>query len=543
MLEPEQDFLPKKEAQFAEKLAALDKGLSEDKKQDIKQKSAELERIQEAPDDPEALKAIPHLSRKDISPDPEYIDRKILDASGIPVITHDLFTNGITYADLAFPLDILPPADYPWLNFFSQAVVSVGLPGMDYGEVSSLLARTAGAFYAILETGSRTPGTGRTIPLPSGILDIAGRDWIIYRVKALDEKIGPSLDLALRLIAEADFSDLRRIRDLVLEMKNDMDSNFAPAGHSYAASRSERHFSRSKAVNELWFGISQLEFAHSLAKLDTTEIRDKLIGIRDTLVSRSGMIANLCGSSAALNAALPSLEKRFSRFGAPRPRNPESENRESFLAVSDRSAGAKDISAPGQRAAIFSSASLQVGFAAQTLRSAPYGSYQQAAELALAHQLSTGALWEDIRMKGGAYGAFARPDALEGTFSFSTYRDPNPLRSLDTFNALFRETAKLTPDEDSLVKAIIGVYARETRPRTSADKSITDFLRFLYGIEDIHRSRRLHDLIALQPEDIGKVLENLAAQDGNCFPVILAGKGAAEKTAAHIGAEVIELPV
>jgi Zn-dependent M16 (insulinase) family peptidase len=244
-----------------------------------------------------------------------------------------------------------------------------------------------------------------------------------------------------------------------------------------------------------------------------------------------------------LSAALPSLEKRFSRFGAPRPRNPESENRESFLAVSSRGVGAKDISAQGQRTEVFSSALLQVGFAAQTLTAAPYGSYQQAAELVLAHQLSTGALWEDIRMKGGAYGAIAQPDALEGTFSLSTYRDPTPLRSLDTFNALLKETAKLTPDEDSLVKAIIGVYARETRPRTSADKSIIDFLRFLYGIEDIHRSRRLRNLIALQPEDIGKVIENLAAQDGNRFPVILAGKGAAEKTAAQIGAEVIELPV
>ncbi|MDR1904067.1 MAG: insulinase family protein [Treponema sp.] len=556
MLEPEQDFLSKKEALLAEELAARARGLSEDKKQDIKLKSAELERMQEAPDNPEALKTIPHLSRKDISTDVEYIDRKIFDASGIPVITHELFTNGITYADMAFPVDIIPPADYPWLYFFSRAAVSMGLPGMNYGAVSSLLARTTGGFYALLETGSHAPGTGRTVPLPSGILDIAGRDWIIYRVKALDEKIGPSFDLALRLIAEADFSDLRRIRDLTLEMKNDIDSNFAPMGHLYASIWSERHFSRSKAVGELWSGITQLKFAHQLAVMDAAEIGDKLTGIRDTLVSHAGMIANLCGSAAALAAALPCLEKQFSRFGAPRPRNPDSQNIEPFLAVSGLDPAGSACGADGARKTfdggaasaaagptVFASASLQVGFAAQTLRAAPYGSYQQAAELVLAHQLSTGALWEDIRMKGGAYGAFAQPDALEGTFSFSTYRDPNPLRSLDAFAALFRETAKLTPDEDTLVKAIIGVYARETRPRTSADKSITDFLRFLYGIEDVHRSRRLRDLTALQPDDIGRVLENLAAQEGDRFPVILAGKGAAEKAAARIGAEVKELPV
>ena len=145
------------------------------------------------------MAAIPHLSRQDLSPEIEKTPREFYDASGVPVIAHPLFTNGISYADLVFPVDILEPADYPWLPFFARAVVSMGLPGTDYGEVSSLLARTAGGFHAMLQTGALVPGASAAATLPQGILDIGGRDWIIYRLKALDEKIGPSLDLTLRL--------------------------------------------------------------------------------------------------------------------------------------------------------------------------------------------------------------------------------------------------------------------------------------------------------------------------------------------------------
>ena len=59
-----------------------------------------------------------------------------------------------------------------------------------------------------------------------------------------------------------------------------------------------------------------------------------------------------------------------------------------------------------------------------------------------------GALWENIRMKGGAYGAFATPDSLEGTFSFSTYRDPSPLRSLEAFSSIIKEMAAQTGAEN-----------------------------------------------------------------------------------------------
>jgi len=517
MLEPRKDFLPQQEARLAEELAKTEQGLSDAEKNRITEKSAALEKIQSESDSPEALATIPHLSRGDLSPEPEMIPRSLEDLQGIPALCHDLYTNGITYIDLAFPLDILPPEDYPWLPFFARAAISVGLPGMDYGEVSSLLARTVGGFNAILHTGSAAPIAGE--------FALAGRDWIIYRIKCLDEKTAPALDIVQRLIHEADFSDIRRIRDLVLEMKNDLRSGFAPSGHSYASCRAGRFSSPSARTTEIWNGISQLEFAHRLAELDTAETAAKLQYLREAIAS-GGLIANMSGSAVALKSGGELIAQRFSRIGPPRTA-PE----------------IKAKTVPGTISEVFASPSLQIGFAAMTLRAAPFDTPAQVAETVLAHQLSTGALWEDIRMKGGAYGASAASDSLEHCFSLSTYRDPNPLRSLDSFSAILKTNdTTAQDDDDDLEKMIIGCYSRETRPRSPSEKGITDFLRFISRIENDYRRRRLQRLIAVSANDIRAARQKLASQTA-ASRVIITGIKSAEQAAKTLGTPIQMLPV
>jgi Zn-dependent M16 (insulinase) family peptidase len=174
-------------------------------------------------------------------------------------------------------------------------------------------------------------------------------------------------------------------------------------------------------------------------------------------------------------------------------------------------------------------------------------------------------------MKGGAYGAFAHTDSLEGIFGLSTYRDPNPARSLKSFSSIIKGLAAqgewmAAPesgkepwyrDEDLLEKAVIGSYSREIRPRTSAEKGALDFSRFLYGIEDTVRQRRLEKLVRVSGDEIAAVLNRLASQNaspqggpspggaspGGPSPVIVAGTAVAEKAAKELGVTPKVLPV
>ena len=537
VIEPKEGFLEEQEASLERRLEKTELSMSAEEKEAIEKKNAELEEIQEKEDGAEVLASIPHISRNDLSAEIEIIKRDYADASGAPMLVHPVFTNGISYVDLAFPLDVFSPEDYLWFPFFSRTAVSTGLPGMDYGEVSSLLARAAGGFYGMLHSSSPASDAARAAALPSGILDITGRDWLIFRLKALDEKIVPSLDLASSLISDADFSDQKRIRDLVLEMKNDLSSNLAPSGHLYASGFSGRFFSRSQSVDELWNGLDQLLFAHKLADMDIAEVCAKLRLIQARLTD-AGVLINL--TSGAPAETEKEIGKRFGSFGTPRPRKERSADKENFFALSEFR------HSPRFKGEVFSSPSIQIGFAAMTMKSESYSSPLRGAEAVLSHMLSTGALWEEIRMKGGAYGAFVQPNSLEGRFSFSTYRDPNPLRSLDAFSSMLKENSALRETllrKEAVDTAVIGAYAPEACPRTPAEKGLLDFFRFLTGIEDCHRSRRLKDLVTVSADQIDAVLKRLAGETGPVYPVIIAGKAEAEKAAAQLGAELRTLPV
>jgi Zn-dependent M16 (insulinase) family peptidase len=522
IIEPKKDFLPQQEKQLVKTLADTENNLTESERQNILEKSTMLEKIQNEADSPQALAAIPHLSRNDLSVDNDCIHRRHIDLNGIPALYHDLYTNGITYIDLAFPVDVLSPEDYFLLPFFSRAVVSVGFPGVDYGKVSSLLAATVGGYIALLHSGSAVRGTPQSLQTAPGLFDLSGRDWLIYRLKCLDEKIAPSLELAARLIREADFTDHRRINDLVLEMKNELDSSLAPLGHVYASGRAGSRNSHSKRTEEKWSGLSQIDFVHRLAKLDTAEIAGKLEYLRKKINS-SGFIANITGG--ALDVSCREIAKQFGSFGQPVSRSPDAGGESAPPAVE-----------------VFGSPSLQVAFAALTLNAAVFDTKEQLAEMVLTHQLSTGALWENIRMKGGAYGAFVNSDSVEDCVSFATYRDPNPMRSLDAISAILKDGSYGNCTEDYLVKSIIGCYAKETRPRTGAENGLVDFYRFLYGIEDDYRKRKLQRLVSISTADIADAFASLGSRAAT-GTVIIAGVKTAKEAAKALGTDVHILPV
>jgi len=524
IIEPKNDYLQKQEKKLSNELKNIQKKLSKEEQQQIINKSKELEKIQSEADSPQALAAIPHLSRNDLTANEDIIPRRHEDLRGVPALCHELYTNGITYMELAFPVDILTPEDYLWLPFFSGTVTAIGLPGMDYGEVSSLMARTVGGFAAVLHSGSTAKNTPRQLQTASGIFDLSGRDWIVFRLKCLDEKIAPSLDLVMRIICEADFSDRRRINDLVLEMKNEVYSSLAPMGHIYSSGRASRFNSRSKRVEEKYSGISQIEFVHQLAGYETGEIINKLQYIREKII-KAGLIVNITGS--AINTAGTETAQRFSRFGPPLPRL-------------SAEIGAGTQAAQVQE--VFASKSLQVGFAALALNSAPHDTLESTAEYVLTHQLSTGALWEDIRMKGGAYGASVNSNPLENCVSFATYRDPNPLRSLDVISSIFKDNSYGKCSEDYLVKSIIGCYSKEIHPKTAQEKGLIDFYRFLYGIEESYHKRKLERLISVLTADIEAAFNSLGSRVATP-PVIIAGEKKAEEAAKALGTDVQMLKI
>ena len=110
----------------------------------------------------------------------------------------------------------------------------------------------------------------------------------------LSEKTDKALDMFLSSITGADFSDTKRLSDLLKEYRNDIDSSVIPAGNSYALSRTTCTASRSKAIDEIWNGLSQLYYVHDLCNADITSVRAKLENMKKHMLAGGAVINIIC---------------------------------------------------------------------------------------------------------------------------------------------------------------------------------------------------------------------------------------------------------
>ncbi|HUW41350.1 MAG TPA: insulinase family protein [Rectinemataceae bacterium] len=480
------------ERRRAERDAALEKraaALSEAERSALRDQAGVLAAAQDAKDDEKAIATLPALALRDLPREIERIPRKKARIAGLDASLHPLFTNGIVYLDMAFPLGELPRPLYLWLPFLTRFVAGAGLPGTPYDKIAELLARKAGGFGASLEASTPAPEEARR-----------GREgtraFLVFRLKALAEKFPEALDLALSLIGGADYGDTARVADLYAELRNDVVSAIVPAGHAFAQARAGAYLSDALAAEELWRGPSQLEFLVGLKDSPPELLAASLGSIAARLFRTKGLRLNLGADEERIEGLVHSLERAFSAPGlfheGAGPSLPEPPK----------------LDPPERREAYTLSA--QVGFSAAACAASSLGTAWHAHETVLAHLLTTGALWEEIRVRRGAYGAFCSIDGLERAAGFSSYRDPSPFASFGVFGQALK-TAALGIGEAETEQAIIGAVGRDLRPLLPEEKIVTDFKRELYGITDELRSRKRGELLATRGVDLAAAAERLAA--------------------------------
>jgi hypothetical protein len=139
----------------------------------------------------------------------------------------------------------------------------------------------------------------------------------------------------------------------------------------------------------------------------------------------------------------------------------------------------------------------EVGFATSVLKSPRLGHAAYPAYAALAQVLSAGPLWESIRMRRGAYGAWADADPLEGVFGMASYRDPGPVESWEDFRSALEWAAGPAMDKAEADKGILSTVSADLRPLTPEEKGLVCLRRRLFGVSDELRLQKRQGLLGL----------------------------------------------
>ena len=520
-----------------------------------------LTKFQSEPDDPAALARIPFLDVTEIPRQVETIATEVsrinIDGVEIPSYVHDLYTNGVSYVDAVFSFEGFSTLEELLLPLWTSFVPIAGLPGRSYEEVSRDLALVSGGFAAYPEV---TAGIDHLTEARSLSGDFPKKPvsqgqvfrHVYFRLKALDADLPKALNLAASLVAQADFSDLDHLAEVFYELRNDLRSSIVPGGSSYAALRAELGMHPSVSTEENLRGLTQYLFLEEIADRIQKEKKQKgtktleelamaLDGLRQRLIASSRLILNTTAETKAISGVQDALRAEAARFATEASTSALSATDLPILAeAAAKAAESLTLPEPLTRLELLEYPS-KVAFAAAALPSSVLGTPEQAEEALLAHILRTGPLWEEVRMKGGAYGAHASSDGLAGIFSFASYRDPNTLKTLAVYEKALQSLGNSGLRQADLDQAKIGAVSKELKPLSPGERGVVGLKRSLYGISDRLRQRRRDLTLAIEITHIQKAATRLAQRMPQARKAILAGKELIEGVQAELSGN--EAPV
>lgn len=489
VFKPDPHLAARREAAFAEQMARRKAALAPADIERIVQETAELERRQSAPNSPEALATLPVLHRKDLPREPRRIPgERIGLAQGITLLRNDVFANGVNYLVQAIDLRGLPPADWAYLPLFSELFTRLGTARCPFDRMAERIAACTGGLSAepVLAVAARDPARLRPA--------------LILSCKTLDRTHADALAVLRELLLELDVRDTRRLRDLVLQNKARRRSGIIDSGHRFAALHAARGLSPLTALHELLDGLPQVRLAGQLAAdfdRDVEALQARLDRIRRFLLNPRRFTLSFTGSTAPCEASAAWAEGLARDLAAaPVP------------AEADLPVGAGAVTPP-----VGLAMAADVAFCALAVPAPLCTDPAAPAAQVFSQMLSFGYLWEEVRVKGGAYGGFASYDAGAGVFEMLSYRDPDIPRTLGVFQAAREHLAGMDLGDDAIERAIITCAKGEERPIRPGPATATALLRHLAGLDDELRRERYHALLAVDGRAVRQAAEPLLAAD------------------------------
>lgn len=479
---PEPGLAEKMEEETAKKLREYKESLSAEEIGKLIADTKALKAYQEEASPKEMLEKIPMLKREDIRKEirPYHNEEKQID--GIKVLHHNIPTNDIVYLRMLFDIDGLE--DYlPQASFLSTLLGYMDTQKHTYTEFD-----TETNFY----TGGITSD-----------LDIycCNRDSDDYRLKfevrtkVLRNHLKEALDLMAEMMFETLFTDEKHLREVVAEGRSRLKVRLLTSGHQAAASRATSCFSKSSWLNDHYLGIGYYEYLVQLDEHFEEEKERLAAGCRALLAKafrREGLLVSITGADAEyaeLEKELPAFLGRLASFE-------ESSTGDEESALSKMT---KYIPVPVSNQEGFTTpAEIQYVAVGGSFAGVPhnFGALRVAR-----HLLNYDYLWNEVRVKGGAYGV-ACQFQREGDGYFTSYRDPNLSSTIDVYEGAADYLENYTADEREITKTIIGTISGMDVPLTPNMNGSRSLTGYLSGITEEELQKERDQVLNCSLEDI-----------------------------------------
>lgn len=481
-VKPKRGLGNEREEALAKELSDYKASLSDEEIKKLIEDTEHLKKYQEEPSSDEDLRKLPMLTRADMKKNAmpfSNIEDELLD---VKVVRHDIESNGIDYISFLFDAGDFALSELGYLGFFTNALGLVNTEKYSYTD----LANATNIYTGGISTGTASHP------------DIKDRNNFVFKfevkLKVLEKNLDKALELMEQMLLSSDFTDTKRLGELVAQIKARLQANLSSSGHLVAAMRSMSSFSRYALYQDELKGIA---FYRSICRIEKElsespkSVSDKLAAIAKKLFARNRMLISFTGNNEAYGNAKPSLEKVIAGFNKMSTLGNQAEvhfntAKEAFIDAS------------------------QIQYVAKTGDFICEGYEYTGALRLLRIILSYDYLWINVRVKGGAYGCM-NTFLRSGESYFVSYRDPNLSDTLDVYDRIPEYIKSFSPDERDMTKYIIGTFSALDTPMNPEAKGSRSLSAYLEGItyEQIQKER--NEILNAQPEDIRRLADLVEA--------------------------------
>lgn len=468
---PERGLQERKDAEVKEHLTAVKAKMSPEEIEAIVEQTKRLKLRQEAPDSDEALASIPLLELSDLNPNIEEVERRESKIGNTTVHFVPTFTKGINYVGLYFNLSCLTEEELFYADILSDIIGRIDTSERGYEALAKDINMNLGGLSSDITAISKDGKRDEFTPL------------MIVRAKALHSKLPDLCRLINEVVQKADYSNDRRLTELVQESKAIWDNEAFRRGNSIV---SQRVMAQVSAVGKFRdngnFGYYQKisELASNPAALPL--LPDKLADVARKIFRANNVDIMFVGEEGELEAFENLMKLLIETWDTTDLSN-------DTLKIT-RLSGNDGIVTAGK-----------VQYVAQGGNFVDHGYKHVGPMSVLETILRYEYLWIRIRVQGGAYGAFAN-FYDDGNMIFCSYRDPNLVETLNVYKELPQYLREFTLTDREMRKYIIGTMSSLDLPMTPALRGPRAMGMYFSGtkLEDKVEFRK--QVIACKPEDI-----------------------------------------
>jgi hypothetical protein len=473
-LVPDSELAGRREDRERDELKEIHRALSPAELERLRQDADALRHLQETAED---LSCLPTLERRDIPPEVEIISPGAAEPDG-RTVAYDQATSGIVYVAAAAGAGGLSEELKDLAPFFCYAFSRVGTAFRDYADMARRIDAVTGGIGLALHPRTGFDGAGDCIP------------FVALNAKCLKRNFSPTADLLAELLQHYDFSDLPRLKSLLLEYRSGLESMVIHNGHRLAMSLAARHFSAARFLNEHWSGVHHLLRMKRLTEAPVEErLAEVAAGLAEigrqvwlqpnfqaAVIGETDVLPEACGRVHGIASGLPAGGSAGFGFNGKPP-------------------------APSRIREGWSTATA-VNFVAAAFPAVRLEHADAPALAVIAKMLRSLYLHREIREKGGAYGGFAVYDPEDGVFSLASYRDPQLAATLEVFERSGEFIGSNAFDDTDVKEAILQVCAEIDKPDAPGPAARKAFYRQIVKLSDDLRLRFKQRLIALSRAEV-----------------------------------------